>query len=100
MSHFRDRPFLRLCPDGRVCRRRSALAACGRKGPLDPPPGARRSLAISQAGYSRPVADASPVSSPIGGQSKRRQHGYRHRNGRAVAPKGEKKHIPLDALLN
>jgi predicted small lipoprotein YifL len=58
-----------------------ALAGCGRKGPLDPPPAA--SLAgdqgAAQSGSAPPVID---------------------REGRPVAPPGQNKRIPLDALLN
>jgi predicted small lipoprotein YifL len=57
-----------------------ALAGCGRKGPLDPPPSA--SLAGDQAaasGGALPAIDSS---------------------GRPHAPPGPNKPIPLDALLN
>src|SRR6478736_5490875 len=59
------------------------LAACGRKGPLDPPPGA--SLAGDQ---SAPAGDARygpPVTGP---------------DGKPLAPAGPNKRIPLDVLLN
>jgi predicted small lipoprotein YifL len=55
-----------------------ALAACGRKGTLDPPPGA--SLAGVQS-----TVDGKPVMD---------------RNGVPRAPVGPDKHIPLDSLLN
>jgi predicted small lipoprotein YifL len=58
-----------------------ALAGCGRKGALDPPPAA--SLAgdqgAAQSGSTPPVMD---------------------RQGRPIAPPGPDKRIPLDALLN
>jgi predicted small lipoprotein YifL len=57
-----------------------ALAGCGRKGALDPPPAA--SLAGDQAANSsdgKPAIDSS---------------------GRPHAPPGPNKRIPLDALLN
>jgi predicted small lipoprotein YifL len=58
-----------------------ALAGCGRKGALDPPPSA--SLAGNQpaakSGNAPPAMD---------------------RQGRPIAPPGPDKHIPLDALLN
>jgi len=57
------------------------LAGCGRKGPLDPPPGG--SLAGDQAA---PVIQ----NNNAGVNSE----------GRAIAPPGQKKHIPLDDLLN
>ncbi len=59
------------------------LAACGRKGPLDPPPGA--SLAGDQ---SSPTGDAR-YGPPIVGP-----------DGRPLAPAGPNKRIPLDVLLN
>jgi predicted small lipoprotein YifL len=54
-----------------------ALSGCGRKGPLDPPPGAL--AAGTKAKDAPPVID---------------------KQGRPVAPPGENKRIPLDALLN
>jgi predicted small lipoprotein YifL len=58
-----------------------ALAGCGRKGALDPPPAA--SLAgdqgAAQSGGAPPVMD---------------------RQGRPIAPSGPNKRIPLDVLLN
>jgi predicted small lipoprotein YifL len=57
------------------------LAACGRKGPLDPPPAA--SLAgdqgVAKSSGGPPVID---------------------REGRPTAPPGPNKRIPLDVLLN
>jgi predicted small lipoprotein YifL len=78
---FHDRIYLRLALVGALVAA-LGLAACGRKGPLDPPPGA--SLAPQQA--------------PIGGQNT--QNAGVNAEGRAQAPSGEKKRIPLDALLN
>jgi predicted small lipoprotein YifL len=60
------------------------LAACGRKGPLDPPPAA--SLAGDQA---------APASAPI-----QNNNAGVNSEGRAIAPAGPKKSIPLDVLLN
>ena len=51
-----------------------ALSACGRKGPLDPPPGA----------YVGPGGALVEVD----------------QQGRPIAPPGEKKRIPLDVLLD
>jgi predicted small lipoprotein YifL len=69
------------------------LAACGRKGPLDPPPG------VAAAGDTQP-AQANPsllnpvAVSPLGG-------GSGGSSGNAMeTPKGEKKSIFLDKLLN
>lgn len=56
MPHFRDRPFTRLALIG-VAVASLTLAGCGRKGPLDPPPGA--SMA------SQPVAEVPPTTDPL-----------------------------------
>ena len=56
MPQFRDRPFTRLVLIG-VAVASLTLAGCGRKGPLDPPPGA--SMA------SQPVADVPATSDPM-----------------------------------
>ena len=67
------------------------LTACGRKGPLDPPPGASienepQANLPNLMSTSRPPAAANQATeSP---------------NGQPVAPKGPKKQIPLDVLLN
>ncbi len=75
MSRFRDCPLLRLATIGALAAA-LALAGCGRKGALDPPPGA--------------TPDATTVNGqPVMGSDK---------NPRA--PIGPKKHIPLDNLLN
>ena len=95
MSCFRDRPFLRLALIG-VAVASLGLAACGRKGPLDPPPGA------SLAGEAQPNNPSlmNPVgAAPIGSQATDTNLGVGP-NGQPLAPKGEKKRIPLDALLN
>jgi len=59
------------------------LAACGRKGPLDPPPAA--SLAGDQAGSDTVVPGSSPPRGP---------------DGKLIAPGATNKRIPLDVLLN
>ena len=72
------------------------LAACGRKGPLDPPPGA------SLEGIAQPVAPnliTNKGVKPIGSESDDDNPGV-DENGRARAPKGPKKRIPLDNILN
>jgi predicted small lipoprotein YifL len=86
---FRDRPFLRLALIG-VALASLTLAGCGRKGPLDPPPGA--SLAGPEA--SPPPASVSdPLVAPIG-QTKDNSASQ----PRATA--GPNKRIFLDNLLN
>jgi predicted small lipoprotein YifL len=94
VSRLFDRPFLRLALAVALAAS-LGLAACGRKGGLDPPPGG--SLAgDSQAGT--PNQLSSPVISPIGSQAKG-DNTITGPNGLPVA-KGPKKQIPLDALLN
>jgi len=73
-----------------------ALAACGRKGPLDLPP--------SAAAPSPPPAASPGLVSPVGGSPIGRppssgDTGFSS-SGQAQAPRGEKKSIPLDVLLN
>ena len=68
------------------------LGACGRKGPLDPPPGA------SIEGVAQPVAPrlmrGTQTPQPI------EQDTGVDENGQPRAPKGPNKRIPLDNLLN
>ena len=78
-----DRLLLRLTLIGTLAAS-LGLAACGRKGPLDPPPGA--SLAGGQAA---PAIDRTDNSRPILGQ-----------DGKPIAPGGTNQRIPLDVLLN
>jgi predicted small lipoprotein YifL len=94
LSRFFDRPFLRLALIGALAAS-LGLAACGRKGPLDPPPGA--SLAGEPQANTNPMSN--PIAAPIGGQAKDGNAGVGP-DGRAQAPKGPKKQIPLDVLLN
>jgi len=96
LSRFRDRPFLRLGLIGALCAA-LALAACGRKGPLDPPPGA------SLAGETQPnmpdLMSQKGRAAPIGAESTSDNPGVGP-DGQPLAPKGPKKGIPLDSLLN
>ena len=66
------------------------LAACGRKGPLDPPPGASLE---GQPQANMPDLTRSSGATPIGNPEV-------GSNGQPLAPKGPKKQIPLDVLLN
>ena len=82
----RDRRFLRLALIGALAAS-FALAACGRKGPLDPPPSA--SVAGEQpepAGAQ--VTGAQVNRGPVGPDLK------------PIAPGIRDKRIPLDVLLN
>jgi len=95
LNRFRDRTFLRLALIG-VAVASLGLAACGRKGPLDLPPGG------SYAGESQasvPADGSRSIASPIGGQVKNDDPGVGP-DGRPQAPKGPNKRVPLDVLLN
>jgi predicted small lipoprotein YifL len=64
------------------------LAACGKKGALDLPPASVASPATTVA-----PPDEPPATEPLFSNTRQ--------NKRAVsAPKGEKKHIPLDVLID
>lgn len=91
----RYRPFLRLALIGALAAS-LGLAACGRKGPLDPPPG--QSLA-GEPQANMPGLMSAPTATPIGGAAKDGFAGV-DSSGRPVAPPGPKKQIPLDVLLN
>lgn len=73
------------------------LAGCGRKGPLDPPPGA---AAVAPAQESAPATPT--LIQPIGGSAPGQSSDSAGitREGAAVAPKGVKKRIPIDVLLD
>jgi predicted small lipoprotein YifL len=91
----RFRPFLHLALIG-VAVASLGLAACGRKGPLDPPPGA----SLTGEPQAQTPGLMSPIgATPIGGQAKDDNPGVGP-NGQPLAPKGPKKQIPLDILLN
>jgi predicted small lipoprotein YifL len=87
LSRFRHRRFVRLALIGALAAT-LGLGACGRKGPLDPPPSA--SLAGEQQ-QANPIA--SPLVTPIGGQPQ---------TGKTSQPvvQAPKQHIFLDGLLN
>ena len=82
MNQICHRPLLKIALIGALVAS-LGVAACGRKGPLDPPPGA--SLAGDQ---SVPAGDGKYVPPVIGP------------DGRLLAPAGTNKRIPLDVLLN
>jgi predicted small lipoprotein YifL len=95
LSRFHDRTLPRLALIGALAAS-LGLAACGRKGPLDLPPGG--SLA-GEPQASAPTGITSPIVSPIGGQAKNNDPGVGP-DGKPQAPKGPNKRIPLDVLLN
>lgn len=96
LSSFRDRPLFRLALAGALVAS-FALAGCGRKGPLDPPPGASLQ-GEPQANMPGLMSDKGN-SGPIGGQAKGGYSGV-DENGQPLAPKGPQKRIFLDGLLN
>jgi predicted small lipoprotein YifL len=95
LSQFFDRPLLRLALAGALVAS-LGLAACGRKGPLDPPPGASLE-GVPQANM--PDLMSKRDAAPIGGQAKDGNPGVGP-DGQPQAPRGPDKRIPLDALLN
>jgi len=82
LKHY-GRPLFRIALIGALAAS-IGLAACGRKGPLDPPPAA--SLAGDQAVVAPDPSDRSKP--PIGP------------DGKLIAPGAANKRIPLDVLLN
>ena len=95
MSEFRS-PLSRLAVAAAMAAL-LVLAGCGRKGPLDPPPGA------SAAGEPAPQSGGllTPMASPIGGgSSKPSSDAALGPDGRPLAPKGPDRRIFLDGLLN
>lgn len=90
MSSFCDRPFTRLALIG-VAVAALTLAGCGRKGPLDPPPGASMASEPATANPNAPATSdlvTAPGQTPDGLAN------------RPVAPAGPNKRIFLDNLLN
>ncbi len=77
-----DHPVLRIALIG-VLVASIGLSACGRKGTLDPPPGA--SLAGQQITPEGVETRDKPITGP---------------DGKPLAPGGANKRIPLDVLLN
>ncbi len=93
MTRLFDRPVSRLALIGALVAA-FGLAGCGRKGPLDPPPSAA-------ATGEQPAQTTTPsFVQPIGGGTPSSSDGGGYRNGLPVAPAGQKKHIPLDVLLD
>lgn len=73
-----------------------ALAGCGRKGPLDPPPGAAASTSEKEKKPSQKNAF-----NPIGSREKSESSGGFDADGRPVAPaNAPKKSLPLDWLID
>jgi predicted small lipoprotein YifL len=89
LSLFCDRPFFRLALIG-VAVASLTLADCGRKGPLDPPPGA--SIAAPEAN-APPVGTSDPLAAPVG---QTRENAV----SQPQATAGPNRRIFLDNLLN
>jgi predicted small lipoprotein YifL len=94
LSRFSDRPVFRLALIGALVVS-LGLAACGRKGPLDPPP----SASVAGEQQANPNLMSNPIAAPIGGQTKGSDTALGP-NGLPLSPQGPKKHIFLDGLLN
>jgi predicted small lipoprotein YifL len=96
LPSFRAPPLLRLAAIG-VLVASLGLASCGRKGPLDPPPGA------SLDGVTQPnmpeLMSSTGRTAPVGSETVDGYSGVGP-DGQPVAPKGPQKRIPLDVLLN
>ena len=95
VSEFR-RPLSRLAVAAAMAAL-LVLTGCGRKGPLDPPPGA------SVTGEPAPQTSGgllTPMASPIASTSKSGSEDALGPDGRPLAPKGPNRHIFLDGLLN
>jgi len=63
------------------------FSACGRKGPLDPPPGAAL----------QPAPEAQPGASGDQAGAGAQEHGP---DGRPLASRGQKKTLPIDWLID
>jgi predicted small lipoprotein YifL len=95
LSSSRVSPFFRLATIG-VLALSLGLTACGRKGPLDPPPGASLD-GVTQPDL--PDMSANGRQIPIGGEDLDGNPGVGP-DGQPRAAKGPQKRIPLDVLLN
>jgi predicted small lipoprotein YifL len=87
VSHSRDQTFARFAILAALAAA-LVLTACGRKGPLDPPPGAAASAAGANGA---PAAGATPE------QAGEVAYGP---DGQPLAPRGPRKRIFLDWLLD
>ncbi len=99
MTRIYHRPFCRLALIGALVAA-LGLAACGRKGPLDLPPGASVTDEVQPVAPTlmRNVGGQAPAK-PIGGKTAGDSMGV-DADGQPIAPTGAKKRIPLDVLLN
>jgi predicted small lipoprotein YifL len=79
-----------------------ALAGCGRKGGLDPPPSAAASpqQPAQQQGVGLSPLTAEQPSEPASQKSVLGERAGIGSGGAAIAPVGKKRHIPLDVLID
>lgn len=96
MNHFFGRSLFHLAMIGALAAS-LGLAACGRKGPLDPPPGASIE-GVPQANMPE-LMSTNRGAAPVGGQTRDGNPGVGP-DGKPLAPKDPDKRIPLDGLLN
>jgi predicted small lipoprotein YifL len=91
-----DRLFPRLVLMGALAAA-LAVGGCGRKGPLDAPPGGAAAVSQTEQATTGPEQ-----MSQSGQQQQNSQSGVIDRGGTSGLPrvKGEDKRIPLDVLLN
>lgn len=79
------------------------LVGCGRKGGLDAPPSGA-AVPQSQERQSARPSGLSPIGSgssdPVDQRAVTGERAGMSGDGRAVAPVGEKRHIPLDVLID
>jgi predicted small lipoprotein YifL len=97
LHRFSQSTFGRLALIG-VLAAALGLTACGRKGPLDPPPGASLE-GVVQPNAPNLISNKGGVRAGIGSAADEDNPGV-DENGQARAPKGPKKRIPLDNILN
>lgn len=89
MKSVSERAFFRIAVAGALIAS-LGLAGCGRKGPLDPPPSAAVDAPVEQPKQS----SLNPIAvQPMGNAN-------RGGGNMLETPKGPKKRIPLDVLLN
>ena len=97
VTDFRDSTLLRLALTATLVAA-LALAGCGRKGPLDPPPGASLE-GVTQANMPGLMSTSGPPKN-IGGQPTDNPELGPDGHPLKPAAKGANKPIPLDGLLN
>ena len=99
MSRLRDVTFARVMLVGAVIAV-VGLAGCGRKGPLELPPSAAAPVEATP----QPQVGINPMGQPQATEETQRtvtgQRPGIGTDGRPVAPIGEKRHIPLDVLID